>query len=97
MTVLGRAATTVLVVVVALGMSASAAQADIHTPVDNDPQNQLWECATRRVPMGDTGQDVLRCLTFRFPALSDVKSAVLYLDIDAMEDVNRRHGRAIGC
>ena len=83
MTVLGRAATTVLVVFVVLGLSASTAHADVHTPVDNDPQNQLWECATRRVPMGDTREDVLRCLTFRFPAPSDVKSAVLYLDIAA--------------
>ena len=83
MTGLRRAATVVLVVLVALGLSASAAHADVYAAADDDQENQLWECGTRRVPMGDTGVDVLRCLTFRFPASSDVKSAVLYLDIDA--------------
>ena len=59
------------------------AHADVDAAVDDDPSNQLWDCASRRVPLGTAGEDVLRCLTFRFAPPRTVHSAVLYLDISA--------------
>ena len=50
---------------------------------DSDPENQLWDCSARHVPLGQVGDDVLRCLTFRFDPPDDIERAVLYLDIDA--------------
>lgn len=50
---------------------------------DSDPANQLWDCGARRVPLGDPGVDVLRCLTFTFDPPADIEQAVLYFDIDA--------------
>lgn len=34
--------------------------------VDNDSENKLLDCETRRVPFGDSTQDVLRCFSFRY-------------------------------
>jgi hypothetical protein len=79
----GRVACVVIVATVVVGLSPTVAFADVQAAVDNDATNQLWDCASRRVPFGDVGEDVLRCLTFRFDAPANVRSAVLYLDIDA--------------
>ena len=57
--------------------------ADVAGASADDPENQLWDCSARRVPFGTLGDDVLRCLTFRFEPPDDITSAVLYLDIDA--------------
>jgi hypothetical protein len=66
-----------------VSLTWDVAHADVSKAVDDDPTNQLWDCATRHVPMGVAGEDVLRCLTFEFDAPDDVRSAVLYLDISA--------------
>ncbi|MBU0494636.1 MAG: hypothetical protein KKA73_08715 [Chloroflexi bacterium] len=34
--------------------------------IDNDPENKLWDCDTRRVPFEDKSQDTCRCFTFRY-------------------------------
>ena len=64
-------------------MPPSVVRADVAEASADDPENQLWDCSARRVPFGDPGVDVLRCLTFRFDPPDDISSAVLYLDIDA--------------
>ena len=64
-------------------IGSSGALADVEEATDDDPANQLWDCSARRVPMGDPGVDVLRCLTFTFDPPDDIESAVLYFDIDA--------------
>lgn len=61
----------------------TTARADVDQADDADPANLLWDCAARHVPFGDGAQDVLRCLTFDVPSADDIRSAVLYLDIDA--------------
>lgn len=61
-----------------------AVQAEVIQATDNDAENLLWDCSARRVDFGNTGEDVLRCFTFRFnvPA-GGITSAVVYASIEA--------------
>jgi hypothetical protein len=77
------AGVSVVLALVVLSCPATIAHADVQIAVDDDPSNELWDCANRHVPFGDAREDVLRCLTFRFDAPKRVRSAVLYLDISA--------------
>lgn len=86
MTRFGRVACLAFGTIVVLGLMSSIARADVHGVVDDDAGNSLWDCASRRVPIGDEGEDVLRCLTFRFAAPEQILSAVLYLEIAAPTD-----------
>jgi hypothetical protein len=85
---LGRAVRQVVAIavtaaLVVLSSTAGVAHADVAAAVDDDLENQLWDCVNRHVPFGDGGEDVLRCLTFRFHSPKKLRSAVLYLDISA--------------
>lgn len=73
-------AVAVLLGLTLFGPAAPTALAERLTAVDNDPENQLWDCTARRVPFGDTSEDMLRCFTFRFavPA-GGVTSAFVHL------------------
>src|SRR5437868_5736193 len=79
----GHVARGVVLVAVAVCAVPTAAYADTYTAVDNDPSNLLWDCANRRVPFGDTGENVLRCLTFHYDAPKHLDRAVLYMAIEA--------------
>ena len=56
-------------------LSAGVAYATVEGAVDDDPANQLWDCASRHVPLGNADVDVLRCLTFNFSAPKNVRRA----------------------
>ena len=78
----------VATVVAILGLLTLAhmplASAAVVQAVDNDPQNQLWDCTERRVPFGSKAEDRLRCFSFRFtPPAGGITSAVLYATIEA--------------
>ncbi|MBI4882936.1 MAG: hypothetical protein HY826_02645 [Actinobacteria bacterium] len=81
-----RCAAAVVAAIGMVGLMSSTARADVHEAVDNDADNSLWECASRRVTLGDEGEDMLRCLTFRFEPPEQMLSAVLYLEIEAPTD-----------
>ena len=50
-----------------LGVAVAApAVAESSQAVDNDQQNKLWECETRRTTFDKSDQDKLRCFSFRF-------------------------------
>lgn len=66
----------------AVRSSSPAGGALVVNAVDNDPENKLWDCETRRVPFGNEDSDVLRCITFRYAVPSGgIKSAFLSMAI----------------
>lgn len=94
-----RLALCALVILLSLNWSALpvAAQAPIvFQAVDNDAENKLWECETRRTTFGKEGDDLLRCFTFRFQVpTGGITSAAIHVSIKAptgsLQDTDSTH------
>jgi hypothetical protein len=79
LTALSILASTLLIVTAISGASALRASA-----VDNDTDNKLWDCETRRTQFGKTGEDILRCFSFRYSVPGNITSAYLHVSVGTL-------------
>ncbi len=53
--------------------------------VDNDPDNNLWNCETNRVPFGNNETDRSRCFSFRYQVPREgIKSATVHISLSTL-------------